>query len=60
MKNKILGGIMVLFVAALIISVIYLLALLGKTISYKVWYEDQVQQTVKEMVDQKYLIKKEK
>lgn len=58
MKNRILGVIGVLFVTALIISVIYLLALLGKTISYKFWYEDQVRQTVIEMVDKKYLIKK--
>lgn len=60
MKDRILGAIGVIAIIIIVISTIYGLAYIGKLLSYNFWYEDQVQQTIKEMVDEKYLRKKEK
>ena len=59
MKDKALGAFGVIAVMIIVCSVIYGVAYLGKLISYKFWYEDQVQQTIIEMVDDRYFLNKE-
>ncbi len=38
------------------VSIIYLVYWIGKTVSYTIFYEDMVQDTIREMVDKQYLI----
>lgn len=53
--NKCLNALGVILVIGIILSMIYASYVATKTVSYKLWYEDQVKQTIRENVGKEYL-----
>ena len=51
MKDKLMGGGVVLLIVVIVLSLMYGMACIAKTLSYKVWYEDKVKETVIEMIE---------